>query len=568
MGNVGEHDQIQVKYRAGEAIADIYGGGIMHSRLPTWLGFCAVLLGSTVAEAQLDYVDRSTGLHTPAMEGGDTELELGDVNGDGHVDIVSIGDHGSPYVNTNEHGIMVWFGDGAGTWSVYQNGNFGYGGVALGDVDNDSLMDVGYGMHHNYSGQDFGDQLLEVALGDGTGQNWTPWDNGLATNGETWGMFGTDFADVDNDGDLDIGSISFGCCAGVHVYLNNGDGTWSQSFGFLGGNAGDVFVFGDVNGDGLADFAVTHDDGTVYLGDGAGGFALADGNLPLPAWRHGVALGDVNDDGQHDLAFVNSSDGLAVWTWVAPDTWQNLSEALPSSGSFVLAQIADMNLDGYGDVVGLGAGEPGLLVVYGGDGAGNWQQIASVATPDSCDTAAFRAGVDGDHNGYPDITFVTEENCSWPGGTNRPRFFAESSTPSVVAVFPKYPHGGETFVAGSVRFVEWMAEVPDPSQSEMTIELSLSGPSGPWNLIAQDVPDNGRFQWTIPSTLPTSSNCYLRYSLSTAAGSATAVTPGAFTIIGSVQIIPALTDWGMVVMTLFVLTAGTLVFVRRRAAHV
>ena len=50
-------------------------------------------------------------------------------------------------------------------------------------------------------------------------------------------MFGTDFADVDNDGDLDLGSLSFGCCAGVHIYLNHSDGTWTQSFGILGGNA-------------------------------------------------------------------------------------------------------------------------------------------------------------------------------------------------------------------------------------------------------------------------------------------------------------------------------------------
>jgi hypothetical protein len=534
----------------------------MHSRSPVWPILGAALLCPLAASAQLSYVDNSAGLQIPAMEGGDTEIELSDVDGDGHVDLVSIGDHGSPYVNTNEHGIMVWFGDGAGTWSVFQSGNFGYGGVALGDVNNDGLMDAGYGMHHNYSGVDFGDQLLEVALGDGTGQNWTPWDDGLATNGETWGMFGTDFADVDNDGDLDIGSVSFGCCAGVHVYLNNGDGTWSQSFGFLGGNAGDVFVFADVNGDGLTDFAVTHDAGTVYLGDGAGGFTLADGNLPLPAWRHGVTLGDVNDDGQHDLAFVNSSGGLAVWTWVAPGTWQNLSGSLPGSGAFDLAQIADMDLDGHGDLMAFAPGEPGLIAVYGGDGAGGWQQIASVIAPDSCDSAAFRAGIDADHNGYPDIAYVAEENCSWPGGTNRPRVFAESSTPSANWVHPKYPRGGEVFMAGSVQFVEWNAAVADAGQTSMTIELSRSGPSGPWSPIAEDLPDNGRCQWLIPSRSPMATNCRLRYTLSTATGDTTAMTPGPFTILQLGQDIPTLSEWGMIVMALSLLVAATMVLRR------
>ena len=80
-----------------------------------------------------------------------------------------------------------------------------------------------------------------------------------------------DFADVDNDGDLDVGSVGFGACAGVQVYLNDGDGTWTHAFGFVGGNSSMLFGFGDVNGDGHADFAAAHGSGTIYLGDGHGG---------------------------------------------------------------------------------------------------------------------------------------------------------------------------------------------------------------------------------------------------------------------------------------------------------
>src|SRR6266540_3347718 len=68
-------------------------------------------LGTPSIQGTLDYFESSNGLMPPRMEGGRTELEFGDMNGDGHMDIVSIGDHGSPFVNTDQHGVMVWFGD-------------------------------------------------------------------------------------------------------------------------------------------------------------------------------------------------------------------------------------------------------------------------------------------------------------------------------------------------------------------------------------------------------------------------------------------------------------------------
>jgi hypothetical protein len=392
---------------------------------------------------RLAYVESSVGLVPPTLDGGGTEIEMGDVDGDGRLDLVSIGDHGSPFVNSDQHGVMVWFGDGAGSWSVVMVGEFGYGGVALGDVNGDGFMDVGYGMHHNYSGTDLGDQLLEVALGDGSGSSWTPWDDGLATNGEDWGMFSTDLADVDNDGDLDVGSNSFGCCAGVHVYLNQGDGTWVQSFGFVGGNSADEIVFGDINGDGNADLAVSQQYGTVYLGDGSGGFTLDDGNLPAAgsSGRLGISLGDVNGDGREDLAFSSSAGGLEVWAWTGPGTWSELSGALPASGPWEATQLVDMNRDGHVDLCAFGSGQGR---VWAGDGAGGWTEVASFTTPSPGDFEAFRAGGDVDHNGYPDLVLVADEG-SWPNDRNHIHVLKESSgrdeqlsqsTPVILVVSP------------------------------------------------------------------------------------------------------------------------------------
>ncbi len=481
----------------------------------------SLMTGAPVAPAGLSYVESSNGLETPHMEGGRTEIELGDVNGDGNPDLVSIGDHGSPYVNTNEHGVMVWFGDGEGRWSVFQNGDFGYGGVALGDANNDGLMDVGYAMHHNYSGVDFGDQLIEVALGDGSGRAWKPWDDGLATNGETWGMFGTAFADVDNDGLLDIASISFGCCSGLHVYRNNGNGTWSQTFGFDGGNSDEDIATGDVNGDGLADLAVAHQYGTVYLGDGKGGFQLADGNLPPGGSRGrlGIALGDVDKDGRDELSFCTSTGGVAVWHWTPGNMWQNLSGSLPQQ-SCQATQLYDINGDGLGDVAAyMGAG----IVIYAGNGAGEWTKAAAFRTAGSVYTA-FRVGGDADHNGFADIALVAEE-----GGVNHLRFYKEASSPTSLRIRTVSPHGGEIFYAGSTHFIDWSSAVPDGSSS-VSLEFSTAGPGGLWQRIAYGLPNNGRYQWHIPRDTPASTGAYLRLIVTDRQGVAQAVTAAPFTV--------------------------------------
>jgi hypothetical protein len=460
----------------------------------------------------LTYIESSNGLNSIALESGRTEVEMADINKDGNIDFLSVGDHGNPNVNTQEHGIMVWFGNGTGdNWILQQTGNFGYGGIAVGDVNNDGFYDAGYGIHHNYSGVDLGDQIFEVALGDGSGTNWTAWDDSLASQGETWGMFNTDFADIDNDGLLDVGSISFGCCAGIHIYKNMGVGKWRQTFGFNGGNSSMEFVFGDINNDGNADFAAAHQYGTPYFGDGTGNFVLKHNNLP-PAGNTGyrsVALGDVNNDGGKDLAFIVSTGGAVnVWTWSnSLQNWVDLSANLPASSSYYGIQLCDMNVDGFVDVIAFGNGS---LTVWGGNGGTNWTQIAAFTTPTPGTYTDLTTGADADHNGYPDIIIEAKEGSTF-NEYNKLKFFKESTPFTVLNISPVYPKGFERIKNNGIIFIDWLsATLPSPI-SKVKLELSTTGNGGPWNAIADSLPNNGRYQWHVPTAI-NSDNCFIKYT--------------------------------------------------------
>lgn len=501
-----------------------------------FLVFIPILISSSNnPPPPISYSESSAGLQSILLDGGRTEIEMADINMDGHIDLLSIGDHGNPYVNTQEHGIMVWFGNGTGSnWVLFQNGNFGYGGIAIGDVNNDGKPDAAYSMHHNYSGVDFGDQLIEAALGDGTGTNWVPWDDSLATHGESYGMFSTDLGDFDNDGKLDIGSVSFGCCAGVHMYKNLGNGAWRQTFGFTGGNCAMDIVFGDMNNDGNLDAAVAHSYGTPYFGDGMGNFTLQQTGLPAPGngGFRGVSLGDVDNDGAKDLAFIESASPnngrLNVWKWnTGTQSWQNLSGNLPTSSSYAATALYDMNMDGFADLVVFGAGQ---VTIWAGNGGTSWNQLLNFTSHVSPGGYSDITIGDADHNGYADIVIEASQTCGTFCDRNIIKFFKETTPYSTLSITPMFPRGYEWFESNSVKFVEWISAAPQNQTTKVKLEFSSTGNVGPWTLMADSLPNNGRYQWTVPTGV-NSTNCFIRHTVYIPGGaSAASITPNPFIV--------------------------------------
>ncbi|MCF8367155.1 MAG: T9SS type A sorting domain-containing protein [Bacteroidales bacterium] len=485
------------------------------------------------AQPSLSYQRVTNGLDEPDFDEGHTDFVFDDINMDGNVDILSVGDHGSPNFNSAQHGIMVWFGDGNGNFENYMSGNFGYGGIAVGDVNNDGHKDVGYGVHHNYSGTGWGDQLNEVVLGDGTGMNWELWDEGLSSNGETWGMFGTAFADFNNNGFLDLVSVSFGCCAGLHVYLNQQDGSWVQSFGFLNGGSGFLVRTCDINNDGFMDFISSHQYGVAYFGDGTGNFLNNDYGLPTNGNTaiSGMDICRMKNTGTYAVSWVSNAGAIEVYGWEnSSESWIDYSGNLPTSGVWEISQLHDMNIDGFVDVMAYGIKQFQLWL---GDGQGNWIEDAFMDVGDDPGYGnAIRAGGDLDHNGYPDLLILAQELT----GTfiqfdkNILYVFAEDSPADSLWIKPVFPTGGENFYPGSVQFIKWASEVPAGEGSTVSIEISAYGPEGPWWMLAENLPNNGKHQWTVPDF--GSEEVYLKFTVEQGPETSTSITPAAFTIIG------------------------------------
>lgn len=472
------------------------------------------------------FISKSTGLETPAKEGGRTELELADINNDGHLDVICVGDHGSPYINSNQHGIMVWFGDGNGTWSVHQVGNFGYGGIQAGDLNLDGHLDVVWGIHHNYGPAGFGDTLIGAALGDSTGTNWIPWATGLGTGGETYGMFATDLADFNCDGKLDLVSLSFGCCNGYHLYQNHGDGTWSHQWALTGGNANYNIKTCDINADGYPDFVGTREGAYVFLGDGNFGFTMNHNGLPAGSFVS-IDAEDINNDGCDDIVFGYSSSGVRCFLYnKQSNQWVSASSTLPTTGYYYV-QFGDVNGDGFVDILAYSAP---TIRLYLGDGTGNWVADATLTLPTPGYYSALRVDGDFDHDGREDVLIQAEQG-SWPSYQNVLRAYSPWLTPATLTVYVKSPTGGETLRSNSIRTIRWLSAVP-PAEGESTVDIQFSstGSSGPWRTIASGLPNNGCYQWHVDGS--GSTQCRIKILVTTSSSTVSAISNADFTIIG------------------------------------
>lgn len=292
-------------------------------------------------------------------------LAAGDINADGHVDILVRG----------IQNIAIFLNDGAGGLldPVYLASVTSEFPFRVADLNGDGLPDIAA---VTSSGSD--SSLLSVWLNQGGGA-FSP-----RTDYDTQGVSANHLAvgDLNANGHQDI-VVANRNSNTVAVFLNDGAGSFVLSELLdLPPNTTTPWVvaIGDINGNGFNDIAVGHAQSpsnvrqvSFYLNDGLGGFTQSGSRtLPGSTALPDMLLADVDLDGRVDLIVANNTvnvslnNGAGAFSPVAAYVAVNFPRQLA---------LADVDGDGYPDIAVGNTGSSGstfATAVLLNDGAGGY----------------------------------------------------------------------------------------------------------------------------------------------------------------------------------------------------
>ncbi|MGE0480028.1 MAG: FG-GAP repeat domain-containing protein [Phycisphaerae bacterium] len=219
------------------AMADFDGDGDVDIAVATLTGTAIVILPND-----------GTGTFGPLQIAAEIgaiwiDLETGDFNGDGHVDIVTMD---GPLLSIGT--LRIRLNNGDGTFGApLSSAMQGHGIVKpAADFNGDGLLDIAANATVNPGG------YISVALGNGDGTI------GLVTTYPVNRPSGITTADFDRDGNIDLAVTSFNTYNTVSVMLGHGDGAFAAPLPFATAGNPECPTAADLNGDSWLDVVTSN----------------------------------------------------------------------------------------------------------------------------------------------------------------------------------------------------------------------------------------------------------------------------------------------------------------------
>jgi hypothetical protein len=324
---------------------------------------------------------------------------VGDVDGDSDSDVL---------ISIQDQASTLWLNDGQGKFTQSNQDFKASTCAALGDLNGDKSLDI------------FFTEVTsnQVWLNDGKGMFSDSNQNLVSPE-----CAGVALGDLDGDGDLDAFVINWNGKPD-QVFMNDGRGRFRDSGQKLGHWFGSDVALGDVDQDGDLDALVSNngeesDNATVlWLNDGQGKFTDSQQRLGFTN-ASAVALGDLDGDGDLDAFIANS---YHMGADPADTVWLNngkgvFSDSGQSLGKFYGLTVELGDLDGDGDLDAFtGSWKAGPRVCLN-DGKGKF--VDSQVRLNSLNSAGV-AIADLDSDGDLDVFVSTN---TWVGGDGRPRLW-------------------------------------------------------------------------------------------------------------------------------------------------
>lgn len=278
-----------------------------------------------------------------------------DMNNDGHVDVISGGSYdGVHYVSIDAPGVY--------SSTNLSNGSMFMQGCNIADVDNDGLLDY-FACHDDAASRIWrndgaGGLIPNTALID-----FTNYDNGGYTNTDHSGNYGSVWTDFDDDGDLDLYIAK--CRQFVsdpndprrinQLWVNDGNGNYTEA----AASHGLVFLeqswtadFADYDNDGDMDCLITNHSTNMMLleNDGSGNFSdvSAAAGVDISGFFLQAKMVDFDNDGFNDIIYAGGVHGYFHNN--GDGTFSSVASTFPYGDTMHSFGIGDLNKDGFLDV--------------------------------------------------------------------------------------------------------------------------------------------------------------------------------------------------------------------------